>query len=81
METDMTALIARRTIIVRSRSTGKYHLGTAGSEATIWCNYSGQRRIPNVTAAQRGEVEKAGAQMFCAKCFNGKPDANRYFCD
>ena len=67
MEIDMTT-------IVRSRSTGKYHLGATNS---IWCNYSGQRRIPSMANAQRGEVEKAGDHMFCAKCFKGaKPTTN-----
>jgi hypothetical protein len=65
MEIDMTT-------IVRNRSTGKYHLGATNS---IWCNYSGQRRIPSMAKAQLGEVEKAGDHMFCAKCFNGKPTA------
>jgi hypothetical protein len=66
--------------IVRNRSTGKYHFGTANS---VWCNHSGQRRIPSMANAQRGEVEKAGEHMFCKKCFNGKPTAemvDKFFC-
>jgi hypothetical protein len=70
------------TNIVRSRSTGKYHSGN-GPYSTQ-CNHSGQRRMPSLVKAQRGEVEKAGEHMFCKKCFLGKPTADRLdriFCE
>jgi hypothetical protein len=76
MEIDMST-------IVRNRSTGKYHMGHTNTNS-IWCNYSGQRRIPSMAIAQRGEVAKAGDIMFCAKCFkNGKPteaDIAKWIC-
>ena len=68
------------TQIVRSASNGKYHAAHLNT-SMLFCNYSGQRRIPRVYAAKRKDVEIAGEHMFCRKCFAGKPDASRFFAD
>lgn len=61
------------TVTVRSASTGKYHLSYSASSITF-CNASGQRRRPRITAASAEQIAKADASSFCRKCFpNGKP--------
>lgn len=66
--------MAIRSIIKRS-STGVYHLGHPGA-SNVRCNQN-----LCATPASRKNVEAAPAQMFCAKCFGGKPnpEAVEYF--
>jgi hypothetical protein len=59
--------------IVRAVSTGKYHRSYVGANITS-CNASGQRRIPRIATATERELERAGTEAFCRKCFpNGPP--------
>ena len=59
--------------IVRAVSTGKYHRSYVGANITS-CNASGQRRTPRIATATERELERAGAESFCRKCFpNGPP--------
>lgn len=55
-------------ITVRSRNTCKYHIGWAGSNATL-CNHSGNVRMTSMIVPQQSEVEKAPKSAFCKKCF------------
>ena len=62
-----------RIIIKRSRQ-GTYH---AGHSMTDHVNCNTRLRA---TPAWLNEVERAGAHMFCEKCFpNGKPNVDHYF--
>ena len=58
--------------IVRTVSTGKYHRSYVGTNIAS-CNASGQRHITFIATATERELERAGAESFCRKCFPAGP--------
>lgn len=61
-------------IIIKRSRKGTYHVGHSGT-GHVRCNQN-LRAMP----ARRNEAERAGAHMFCEKCFpNGKPEVDQYF--
>ena len=60
-------------IIIRSTTTGKFHLGPTDANYTH-CNYNGQstrnRRNRPATAQEVSEAQDAN---FCQKCFGKEP--------
>lgn len=63
------------TFIGRS-STGVYHRSFGPG---TMCNSGRSRAGIACKPATLDECEKAGAQMYCEKCFRGKPEAFRTF--
>lgn len=57
-------------ITVRSRSTGKYHLGYENASRVTFCNHSGQQKPQLVRPATPLEISKACESSFCKKCFS-----------
>lgn len=63
------------TYIGRSISTGKYH--KTDHPNITFCNYSGQSRAARNRKATDQEIDKAGSENFCKKCFpKGKPETD-----